>query len=372
MVLWASRLMFRKFFKVYTWLKLASSQSNRSKFSLLAEAIALRLGGRKVDIAEYFELGLFLHTTSFSGCQSSWVGWRASSQLDRLANASPWRSGVNDKLVMSKVLSGSHGFPIAQTLCLYSDGGRTLKGVHSVVNVADVESFLRETDVFPLILKPIHGTFGKGVIEISARDEQGQLLDGTGKPLIGEEFAALFDNRNFGGVLVQKKVFNHREIASRVGNTLSTIRMIIVVDTCGRPDVAAAFWKVALEKNSTDNFARGAHGNLLADVDLNSGEVGRVCGGLWPTHQSKQNHPETQAQLSGFVLPHWDLAKATVMRAALEFPGLRLQGWDVGITDEGPLLLEVNTEISLEYVQLLTGRPFFSDTVHESFSDLLR
>ena len=169
-------------------------------------------------------------------------------------------------------------------------------------------------------------------------------------------------NPNFGGVLVQKKVFNHWEIASRVGNTLSTIRMIIIVDARGRPDVAAAFWKVALEKNSTDNFARGAHGNLLADVDLSSGEVGRVCGGLWPTHQSKQNHPETQAQLSGFVLPHWDLAKTTVMRAALEFPGLRLQGWDVGITDEGPLLLEVNTEISLEYVQLLTGRPFFSDT----------
>jgi hypothetical protein len=42
------------------------------------------------------------------------------------------------------------------------------------------------------------------------------------------------------------------------------------------------------------------------------------------------------------------------MAVARHFPGLRLQNWDVVVTDDGPLLMELNTEADLFLVNLLS------------------
>jgi hypothetical protein len=51
-----------------------------------------------------------------------------------------------------------------------------------------------------------------------------------------------------------------------------------------------------------------------------------------------------QERIVDFKLPHWQEARKLAERAARLFLPLRTIGWDVALTEEGPLLLEGNAE----------------------------
>lgn len=351
--------------------RMASKESGRAIWELLWEVVCLRFSARKLGFEEYFELALFRVEFEPGQRVDDLFGWRASAWLDERANATHWRACANDKLLMSKLLSRSADLPLPDIVACYSPIGRTLDGAPHFSDPSAFEAFLQESETFPLIVKPIAGTYGRGVIEISGCDEKGNLLGKSGDVLADDELSSLLENPHFGGALVQKKLKNHPALRELVGDTLSTVRMIVCIAEDKTPHLAAVFWKVARGCNVTDNFARGVTGNMLAGIDLASGAVLGLHSGLWPAGAMLTHHPETGKPVSEFNLPDWARARELVLMAARELPGLRLQGWDVALTDDGPLLLEVNTEISLEYVQFLTGKPFLSATVRGFFADLL-
>ena len=41
-------------------------------------------------------------------------------------------------------------------------------------------------------------------------------------------------------------------------------------------------------------------------------------------------------------MPDWPALTALGLEAATVFPGLRMQAWDIALTDRGPVLVEVN------------------------------
>jgi hypothetical protein len=56
------------------------------------------------------------------------------------------------------------------------------------------------------------------------------------------------------------------------------------------------------------------------------------------------NHPKTGAPFADFQLPHWQEARKLAEHAAVLFLPLRTIGWDLALTDDGPLLLQGNAE----------------------------
>lgn len=361
--------MLHKLPRVMRLVRMASKESGRAIWELLWEVIYLRFSARKLGFEEYFELALF--RVEFEPDQSvdDLFGWRASAWLDERANATHWRACANDKLLMSKLLSRSADLPLPEIVACYSPTGRTLDCAPHFSDPSAFEAFLKKSEAFPLIVKPIAGTYGRGVIEISGCDEQGNLLGKSGDVLADDELSSLLENPNFGGTLVQKKLENHPALRELVGDTLSTVRMIVCIAEDKTPHLAAVFWKVARGCNVTDNFARGVTGNMLAGIDLSSGAMLGLYSGLWPAGGMLTHHPETERPVAGFVLPNWELAKHTVLKAARELPGLRLQGWDVAFTPQGPVLLEVNSESNVVLSQYVSRRAFLSNEVREVFSD---
>jgi hypothetical protein len=71
--------------------------------------------------------------------------------------------------------------------------------------------------------------------------------------------------------------------------------------------------------------------------------------------------PGTDTPFSGFQLPDWTAIKDVALRAAGAFPWARSIGWDVGVSDRGPVLIEGNERWSPSLIQmpapagLLTG-----------------
>ena len=53
-------------------------------------------------------------------------------------------------------------------------------------------------------------------------------------------------------------------------------------------------------------------------------------------------HPSTATEIVGFQIPLFEEAKAMVKKACAVVPEIGIVGWDVGITPQGPIIIEGN------------------------------
>jgi hypothetical protein len=56
-------------------------------------------------------------------------------------------------------------------------------------------------------------------------------------------------------------------------SSLSTCRVITLVDQGGQPSILGTALRIVAGKNFTDNFRRGATGNLWASLDVREGRI---------------------------------------------------------------------------------------------------
>jgi hypothetical protein len=120
--------------------------------------------------------------------------------------------------------------------------------------------------------------------------------------------------------------------------------MVTYVTREGRVFVGACELRIIVGASVVDNFRNGRSGNLIATLPNAGGRIGQVFGpspggARWILHE---RHPQTGVPFEGFDVPFWDEARRLVERAALAMLPLRTIGWDVALTDEGPVLIEGN------------------------------
>ena len=53
-------------------------------------------------------------------------------------------------------------------------------------------------------------------------------------------------------------------------------------------------------------------------------------------------HPDTGCRLVTCAVPLWAVARDLALDAAPFFHGIRVQAWDVALTEGGPMLIELN------------------------------
>ena len=146
---------------------------------------------------------------------------------------------------------------------------------------------------------------------------------------------------------------------------LCTVRVVCLNGREGVTPIRAA-WKIAVPPNHADNFGdHGERGNLLADVDLVTGEISRVIGGFWPHTMIHDSHPVTGRAFAGFRLPGWSGVLDACRLAGAVFPLLHIQHWDFALSDTGPIALEVN-DIGGTQIPQMHGRGLLTEMAQET------
>lgn len=156
------------------------------------------------------------------------------------------------------------------------------------------------------------------------------------------------------GGVIQQRLPTHRALADLSPGALPTLRIVTCLDEAGRPEACAIALRLSAGgEQPVDNFNAG---NLVAGVD---GE-GR-CGSAWmggtAAPRLHDAHPVTGRAIAGTPVP--DLADALLLalRAHRHFQsGFTVIGWDVGLTDGGPVLVEGNWNPGTDILQLVTGK----------------
>jgi Sugar-transfer associated ATP-grasp len=221
---------------------------------------------------------------------------------------------------------------------LYQAEGR-FAAVPVFAEPAALAAHLRAGMRYPFFGKPVAGIRSIGVAAVERYDAAGDaLVFMGGRTLALDGFVKEIEPYRKQGYLLQEMLRPHSEVAALCGPRVSTVRLIVLLED-GAPAVFHALWKIPVGANPADNFWRP--GNLLAALDAD-GCVTRVIQGTGADQTELDRHPDTEQPLIGAMLPDWTALIGLCLKAAKALPGLRMQAWDIALTDRGPVLVEVN------------------------------
>jgi len=317
------------------WLKEATTDG-KSLSAVVREIATLMWGPGKLQPNEYFMYKLYDDGRYTANEKKTFMGaQRHHELLDALDM--PWPRIANDKPTLTALLRG-YDLPIPETQAM-RHANRSFPGAVGLKNRTAVVEFLREEAAYPLFGKPTASACSLGVANIERYDaDNDHLVMADSREVKVENFAEQIEQFAEHGYLFQTRLNPHPEIAQVVGNRISTVRMFVLVDEKG-PALLRAAWKIAGADTVADNFWRA--GNMLGGVDVETGDVTRVLMRTVEGTQEVDEHPVTGTKFAGLKFPEWDAMRELVYRGAAAVPSCHLQGWDVALTENGPVLIEL-------------------------------
>lgn len=211
---------------------------------------------------------------------------------------------------------------VKRSCCSYEDG---FKKVTEFIN--NHESIVR---------KPISGLGGANVEKIDTKDIK--------------DIKEFYEKLKEENCMIEELVIQNKEWSKLNPKSLNTVR---VVTKCinGNAKVIFAVVRIGSGESIVDNFHQGGVG-----VKVNI-EKGCLEG---KTIDKKNNESDetslTHVKVDGFVIPYWKEIVAMCEEAAKVNDNVNVVGWDVGITDAGPLLIEGNRGPGMDIIQVLYKR----------------
>lgn len=144
-----------------------------------------------------------------------------------------------------------------------------------------------------------------------------------------------------GRVLVQEKVDQHELLARLHRTSLNTLRVVTYKSESGDVVVDKVVLRIGTGGSRIDSWRRGG---IAAEVNLDTAVVGEgirisgePAGGTWYSH-----HPDTGERFAGTIIPYLCDAIAIACSAAASLRENRWVGWDIAISMQGPVIIEVN------------------------------
>jgi hypothetical protein len=155
---------------------------------------------------------------------------------------------------------------------------------------------------------------------------------------------------------VQPRLTNHRDMIDLSNGALATVRIVTILNQTGGYEVSHAALRMAVGTNRVvDNFHAGG---IAAPVHIETGILGAASDvGLRPERGWNERHPDTGGQIAGRRLPLWPETKALASAAHAAFAPRAVVGWDIAITDDGPILIEGNGAPDLDIIERAYREP---------------
>ncbi|MEM7299677.1 MAG: sugar-transfer associated ATP-grasp domain-containing protein [Pseudomonadota bacterium] len=320
----------------------------RSYGSLMREMMTLALTNHKLSADEYVQLRLFDGERFTSDDKKKFIGKGKAIKVSQSLNAvNTWTGVMRDKVAFANLLGG-YGLAVPETLAIY--GGMVDHPKPQVLaDKAALHGFFANA-AFPLFGKPVNSVNSLGSALICAYDEQSRVLTlQHGKTVSLDEFAADIETSFGDGYLLQKKLEPSSQMKRLCGDSVPTVR-VLVLDQGDGPDLFKAAVKLTGGKNIADNFWRV--GNLLCPVDVATGKMGVAVSGFGIDAQDVSAHPDTGAPIEGVKIADWSEVRELVLSTAGILKNVVITGYDVALTDQGPVIVEANNHPDTVMMQM--------------------
>jgi hypothetical protein len=263
-------------------------------------------------------------------------------QFSRFINPKPARELLEDKLLFEAL---ANKFVQVPKNYLYCDNMRL------VVLSEDWEQIATSPQTHRFVWKRARGGGGTYVKFVTL---QGGTVTVDDKKTTLAEFYRLFtgvDESLLCEFVEQSEFCRHI-----YPNTTNSLRVICMRDAARAAFIARAVLRLGTRKSKgVDNFGQGG---LSVDIDLDHGVLGEAVEHHAEAPRSParyQAHPDTGAQIAQQRIPMWNLVRDQSLLLMRTMPFINYVGWDIVLTEKGPVFLEGNNYTGVRLVQAHAG-----------------
>ena len=259
------------------------------------------------DHVGYMEYNLFHFVNKPQALRDTYLTFDYSQELFKTLNDPEYIAVFNDKLSFNK---------------LFRD---YLKRDFLDLNEASFEEFRCFVEGKEKVFgKPADSYSGKGIyrnFEIAGYSDLRDLYD------------YLRENHLF----IEDSIIQDPDMASLHPSSINTVRVTTLLDDEKEAHVMYTILRIGTGNKSVDNVGSGGIYTVLSP----EGELINPC---WSdkTISTYTVHPTNNRELIGFKVPYFQEALQLCKQAAEFEPHVRYVGWDVAISDHGPLIVEGN------------------------------
>lgn len=286
------------------WVNKESARSKKSKSAVFAAFVKdyLKYG---VNPKEYY----WFHFDGKTDEQkSSFFTRQMFRKFLKRNNRPEFVQILNDKYIFSKTYSEFTGRKVIRS-------GRNM-------TTAELEDILKDTD--RVIFKPKDGSGGVGmkVIDKSAYPDTDTLAN---------ELRALPDG------VIEQWIKQHESLTKAYPEAVNCIRVATLYRD-GKCHFLGAVFTLGYNHEKIANALQGA---LFGLIDMETGVVvSDLCN---YSDKLYKEHPDTGFIARGYTIPYWKQVLELTAKAAAVVPEVGYVGWDVAITETGPVLIEGNS-----------------------------
>lgn len=194
--------------------------------------------------------------------------------------------------------------------------------------------------------KPSDGLMGKGAFKLCIKN--GKIrIDGVEKSI--DEVIEMVLSTDY---IIQERVVQHKKMDALCSTSVNTIRLQTVMDKEGNVIPFGPGIRIGRMGNVVDNWAKGG---VFVGIDAETGKL-KEFGFLKPKYGTKvTEHPDTHIRFEGYQIPYYKEAENMVVELHKLMYRSHSIGWDIAITENGPIIIEGNDRWEITLIQAVHG-----------------
>ena len=217
--------------------------------------------------------------------------------------------------------------------------------IDSTLSARDqISSFLsNDMDAF---VKPSAGELGRDTFTLRVSDGC-VFIDGIETPL-----PIVVDKLLSADYLIQERIKQHPQLAILNESSINTIRLQTVIDETGQVHPFGAGLRIGRKWSSVDNWAKGG---VFVGINMDKGTL-KPLGIIKPQFgTSATAHPDTGVEFNEVEIPFYKEAESMAIQLHHFLYRCHSVGWDIAITEHGPVFFEGNGLWEISLVQAVQG-----------------
>jgi hypothetical protein len=196
-----------------------------------------------------------------------------------------------------------------------------------------IQVSLDTTAVEKIFVKPAHGSGGYG-ITIFHKTDTGHYMSRQNLFLNGDFLDRIKNNQDY---IIQAGVIQDPEISKMYSGSVNTFR-VMTENRDGVVRVVCAVMRIGRGQSEIDNISSGG---ILVKTDIHTGKLGDFA--LSYNCEKFEEQPDTHFVFQNFIISRWDEIMRFTMNAAGKIPLFTHLGWDIALTANGPVVIEINS-----------------------------
>lgn len=203
--------------------------------------------------------------------------------------------------------------------------------------------FSQDIDAFA---KPSDGMLGKGIFRLRIKDG---IIYINGEEKTIDELVGIVLSADY---IIQERISQHKRMKALCPSSVNTIRLQTVMDKDGIVHPFGPGVRIGRMGSIVDNWALGG---VFVGIDSKTGKLMDI-GILKPKYGTKvTEHPDTHVLFDGYDIPFYQEAERMVVELHEKMYRSHSIGWDIAITENGPVIIEGNDRWEISLIQAVHG-----------------